>query len=95
MQRVLWASQLRHPDSPHQNMALLSRVHGEVDGNRLAKAFAAVVAASDVLRTTIIDTEDGPVVSLSAAPATTEILSMTVADAIEWARERVRLSRST
>ncbi len=58
MQRQLWASQRRNPESPHQNTALLSTIEGSVDFTRLAAAFAQVVATSDVLRTRI----DGDVV---------------------------------
>ncbi|MEL6982993.1 MAG: AMP-binding protein, partial [Actinomycetota bacterium] len=53
MQRVLLASQLAHPDHPSQNTALLSHLQGEIDADRLAAAFATVVAANDVLRTRI------------------------------------------
>ncbi|MFW2380621.1 MAG: amino acid adenylation domain-containing protein [Acidimicrobiales bacterium] len=89
MQRVLWASQRRHRDSPHQNMALLSHIDGPVDAERLAAAFAQVVAASDVLRTTIVDSHDGPSVRLSSAPATTELIRLDREQAADWAAQRV------
>ncbi len=89
MQRVLWASQRRHPTSPHQNMALLSHIDGVIDSSRLARAFAEVVAASDVLRTTIKETRDGHLVRLSNEPATTEIIQLDRTQARRWAAQRV------
>ncbi len=53
MQRSLLASHITHPDHPAQNTALLSHIRGPVDADRLADAFATVVAANDVLRTRI------------------------------------------
>ncbi|MGI9610474.1 MAG: AMP-binding protein, partial [Acidimicrobiia bacterium] len=89
MQRVLWASQRRHPDSPHQNMALLSHIDGPIDVDRLGAAFAQVVAASDVLRTTIVESHAGHSVRLSSAPAITEIIELDRDETSRWAAERV------
>ena len=55
MQRGLLASQRRSPDSPHQNMALLSHLDGPVDVERLADAFGRVAARTDVLRTQFVE----------------------------------------
>ena len=51
MQRSLLASHLAHPDHPAQSMPLLSHLDGPIDTDRLARAFAEVVATNDVLRT--------------------------------------------
>ncbi len=53
MQRSLWTSQRLNDGEPVQNMALVSHIAGPVDAERLARAFASVVATSDILRTTI------------------------------------------
>ncbi len=90
MQRALWSSQRRQPGSPHQNMALLSHIEGTVDAQRLADAFHQVVAGSDVLRTTIVDSPDGPAVRLRKQPDRTELTPLDRPAALRWARERVQ-----
>ncbi len=59
MQRSLWTSQRLNDGEPVQNMALVSHIGGPVDPERLARAFASVVTAHDVLRTTIRRGPDG------------------------------------
>ncbi len=89
-QRPLWLSQRLYPDAPVQNMALLTHIEGTVDADRLADAFEATVAGTDVLRTRITDDRGTPVVTLDAVPARTEILDLDRAGAEDWATERVR-----
>ncbi len=64
MQRSLWTSQRLNDGQPIQNMALVSHVGGPIDAERLARAFASVVAANDILRTTIRRGPDGDRVEL-------------------------------
>ena len=91
MQRPLWMSQRAHPDSPMQNMALLTHIDGVVDANRLAQAFQIVVEKSDVLQTRIIESDGVPLVYLDARPQAVEILAMR-RDATEaWASQRVAI----
>ena len=62
-QRALYASQQRHPRSPLQNMVRLTHIAGPIDPDRLASAFAAVVASSDALRTRLSTAAGETVVS--------------------------------
>ena len=93
-QRRLWASQRRAPDSPLQNMALVTHLGDgaaqPIDPLRLSDAFAAVVARRDALRTRIdtssatgepraVVMEDGP---------RSEVVSMRRDRVDEWARAR-------
>ncbi len=84
MQRQLWSSQRRNPNSPHQNTALLSTIAGPIDPDRFVAAFAHVVAESDVLRTRI----DGDRVVVATHPATTAIIQLPRAETSAWARAR-------
>ncbi|MEZ5408966.1 MAG: amino acid adenylation domain-containing protein [Acidimicrobiales bacterium] len=89
MQRSLWVSQRRHPAAPVQNMALLTHIDGPVDAGRLATAFAAVVAASDALRTRISDDGGAALVRLDAEPQEPEIVDLPRPAARSWAAARV------
>ncbi len=90
MQRVLWASQRREPTSPLQNMALLSHLEAEVDAERLARAFASVVAASDTLRSRIVVADGVSVARVAATPpAESEIIDLDRDAMAAWARRRV------
>jgi amino acid adenylation domain-containing protein len=89
MQRALWTSQRLHPNDPVQNMALLTHIQGVVDAERLAESFSMVVAASDALRTRIVDDAGTPVVRLDADPQDKAILTIARGDAVGWAERRV------
>ncbi|MEM7284819.1 MAG: amino acid adenylation domain-containing protein [Actinomycetota bacterium] len=91
MQRALWMSQRQHPASPLLNMVKLSRFDAPIDVDRLAAAFAEVVAASGTLATRIVDDGNGPVVQDVADPAVTEIIDMAADAAGAWAQERLRV----
>ena len=69
MQRPLWASQRRHPESAVQNMALLSHIDGPVDPVRMAEAFRESSSASDALRTTMDEDARLAAVRLNPRPA--------------------------
>ncbi|MEM9463903.1 MAG: AMP-binding protein [Actinomycetota bacterium] len=91
IQRALYASQQRDPHAPVLTMARLAHIDGPVDGDRLRTAFAAVVAASDALRTRIAPDDDGvTTVTLSAEPAPTAEIELARADAETWAAARAR-----
>ncbi len=96
MQRSLWTSQRLNGDAPVQNTALVSHIDGPIDPRRLARAFATVVAAQDVLRTTIRRGPDGDDVGLFPIDVEadwrelTEILSGSPREAEELAAERCR-----
>ena len=93
MQRPLWMSQRRHGDAPVQNMALLSHLDGVVDADRFVAAFREVVAASDALRTTVLDDGGGGAGSVVIADhvVDTEVLDLPRAEAERWAGERARI----
>ena len=89
MQRSLWSSQVRNPDAPLQNMCLLSHLDGPIDAPRLARAFASVVRASDVLRSRL--RPDGSVVVIDVGDAApSEIIDIDRSDARRWAQGRAR-----
>lgn len=48
------------PDSPATGVPLCMRLRGDLDANALRSALAAVVARHEVLRTAIVEREDGP-----------------------------------
>lgn len=89
MQRPLWMSQRTHPESPTQNMALLTHIDGPVDADRLADAFRSVVQASDVLQTRILEQDGIAAIHLDAVPQATQIIEVERADASTWAADRV------
>lgn len=90
-QRAMMASQLRSPHRPVQNMAMLVRLPAGTDPERLASAFAAVVAGSDALRS-IIDADNTTRAEVaSAAPADTDIIQLPIGEVRSWATERARL----
>ena len=93
MQRPLWASQRLFPDSALQNTAHLAYLDcsdRSFDAATLSDAFAAVVAASDVLRTRITSTSRGEQVDVSTDVAPSLIFSMNHNDTADWAAERAK-----
>ncbi len=92
MQRSLWASQAKSPASPHQNTALLWHIEAELDLGRLGSAFAQVVEASDVLRTTIVSDAGKTTAVLSKMKPVTEQLTMSLEDAQVWASSRAAIT---
>ena len=89
MQRALWASQRLNPTEPLQNMAHLTHIDGRIDPARFAGAFASVVAASDALRTRIVEVDGVPWVTLDADQPVTEILEIPRDEADPWAHQRI------
>lgn len=81
-QHLIWAGQQLQGDDPLYNMILAFRIHGAIDEAAFRAAFAALIAASDALRTVLAGTAAEPrqrvlsaldyeldVVDLSAAAA--------------------------
>ncbi|MDX1784497.1 MAG: amino acid adenylation domain-containing protein [Roseovarius sp.] len=88
MQRVLWASQTRHPDAPVQNMALLAHLDGAIDSDRFVRAFGTVVQTSDALRTRMTPAGGAAAVVLADPPRPAEVIPLARGKVAEWARRR-------
>ena len=91
-QRTLWFSQQQQPTSPLQNMAEIAWFPDAVDVERLRQAFAAVVVASDALRSRVVTDHDEPrIVQLPAdeTAAITEVLELPESELDAWAADRV------
>ncbi len=89
-QELIWTSQRLEPESPHQNMALLTRFDSPIDPDRFLNAVDAVVARSDALRTiiTVIDGVPHPVLSQDP-PVACKVARVDDADLDVWARNRI------
>ncbi len=91
-QRTLWFSQQQQPTSPLQNMAEIARFADAVDVERLRQAFAAVVVASDSLRSRVVIDHDEPRIVQHPAyetSAITEVLTLPESAFEAWAADRV------
>ena len=89
-QEQIWTSQRLSPDSPLCNMTLAARIRGPLDVDRLLDAFDAVIAASDSLRTIVVESEGRPfskVVANVAAPRAVVDIERDVVS--QWIRQRV------
>jgi len=69
MQERLWVYGQLHPDSVAYNIPVALRLRGELDEAALGRAFAGVVERQSVLRTRLLQTEEGPVQVVSPADA--------------------------
>ena len=94
-QRRLWAAQRRAPESPLQNMALVSHLvappGSRVDPERLRAAFASVVSRRDSLRTRIdtsATTGEPRATVVDSMPLST-IERLPLEEVAGWARSRV------
>ena len=89
-QELIWTSQRLAPESPHQNMALVTRFGGPLDPTRFLKAVDAVVADSDALRTTIrsVDGVAHPTV-LAAPPSPCRIARVDRSELDAWMHDRI------
>lgn len=59
-QEAMWFHEQLHPGSCAYNVPIAVRVREEVDVTTLDESLAGVVARHEVLRTTFIDTPEGP-----------------------------------
>ncbi|MFT7473997.1 MAG: amino acid adenylation domain-containing protein [Verrucomicrobiales bacterium] len=89
-QELIWTSQRLQPDSPHQNMALLTTFGAPIDAARFLAAVDDVVATSDALRTTIreIDGIPHPVVS-AEIPSPCKVVRVDRDQLDEWMQQRL------
>ena len=92
-QEALWASQRIHPRAPLYNMAFVFHVDGAVDEAAFVRAFAALVAEADALRTVVV-TRDGIAsqIILDAIVDPIDVVDLTHRTepdaALSWAHER-------
>lgn len=89
-QRQIWASQRRFPDFAVQNMATLTHLNGAIDPEKFARAFQAVVRASDVLRTQISGKGKATATISPAPPTPTKIVKIHKSDTQSWGEARVK-----
>jgi amino acid adenylation domain-containing protein len=68
-QHLLWLGQRLHPADPLYNMALTFDIRGPLEPDHFVRAFRAVVARSDALRTVIEVIDDSPSRRSLPAPA--------------------------
>ncbi|NNF17646.1 MAG: amino acid adenylation domain-containing protein, partial [Gammaproteobacteria bacterium] len=59
-QLMIWTGQKLQSDEPLYNMALAFRIHGDIDPDLFQRAFDALVARCDALRTTFVTIKDIP-----------------------------------
>lgn len=89
-QELIWTSQRLEPESPHQNMALLTKFDAPIDPDRFIAAVDAVVGRSDALRTTVRDVDGVPHPTIAAsAPVGCKLARVAPADLERWMDERI------
>ncbi|MEM9204034.1 MAG: amino acid adenylation domain-containing protein, partial [Actinomycetota bacterium] len=87
-QRLIWASQRRHPTAPLANMAERLRIGGEIDADRFVAAVDAVVRQVDVLRS-VIEPDGERMTVLSAPPKHTLVIDLPADQIDAWSAERI------
>ena len=89
-QQQIWTSQRLEPSAPLANMGKRHRIAGVIDADRFVRAFDEVVAASDALRTVIVDERDRSVGRvLASPPRRTEVVDLDLVDLDDWCRARI------
>ena len=89
-QELIWTSQRLEPESPHQNMTLLTKFDVSIDPDRFDAAVDAVVGRSDALRTTVRDVDGVPHPTIAAsAPVGCKLARVAPADLERWMDERI------
>ncbi len=89
-QELIWTSQRLQPDSPHQNMALITRFDGAIDPGRFLASVDAVVADSDALRTVIRELDGIPHPTVAAAPTSPcTVVRLQPHELEEWMQQRI------
>ena len=88
-QAQIWTSQRLHPGAPLANMAYRIRIGGELDGDRLTRAFDTVVRATELLRMVVDDGASPTARILGAVPHATEVIELPAADVEAWSKERI------
>ena len=89
-QELIWTSQRLEPESPHQNMALITRFDEPIDEARFLRAVESVIEQSDALRTTFraVDGVPHPTVN-SAPPAPCTVEQVSSSDLDRWMSDRI------
>ena len=91
-QELIWTSQRLEPDSPHQNMALITHFDAPIDPGRFTAAVDAVIGQSDALRTTVRNLDGVPHPSVSASvPAPCTVTRVAPGELDAWMHERIRV----
>ncbi len=89
-QELIWTSQRLQPESPHQNMALLTRFGDAIDPQRFLRAVDEVVARSDALRTVVRELDGTPHPAVMAEPPSPcQHTAMSAAEVDAWIADRV------
>lgn len=89
-QELIWTSQRLQPDSPHQNMALITRFGAPIDPERFRTAVDAVVERSDALRTIVREVDGVPHPAMSpTAPSPCALVEVAPEELDSWMRERI------
>ena len=89
-QELIWTSQRLEPESPHQNMALITMFDAPIDPTTFIDAVEMVIGQSDALRTTIRNVDGVPHPTVTAtppAPCLVERVALEELDA--WMHERI------
>lgn len=99
-QRLLWAGQQLHPETPLYNMAFSFEIAGAIDEEAFVDAFGRLVAESESLRT-VIDVEGGEPWQrvIEKADFRLPVLDLSPTEYAQWSRERcesrLKLDRQT
>ena len=94
-QQLLWAGQQLQPQHPLYNMALVFRIHGEVDINAFSVAFQTLVASADAMRIVIHDVNGSAKQSiLESATSSLQHIDLSNEDDPSTALERWAKTRS-
>ncbi len=89
-QELIWTSQRLQPESPHQNMALITRFDAPIDPDRFLRAVDSVADRSDALRTTVREVDGVPHPGMAAStpsPCTVQRIDESLLD--QWLQERI------
>ncbi|TDJ41937.1 MAG: amino acid adenylation domain-containing protein [Gammaproteobacteria bacterium] len=66
-QQRIWFLDELEPDNPFYNVALAKRIQGAIDSNLLRKSLQLLIQRHEVLRSTCINTDNGPRLSITPA----------------------------
>ncbi len=88
-QERIWFEQAQAPDSPHYNEAVVLHISGPLQANALRRAFVEVVGRHDILRTRVVDGDNGPM-QVIAASVPVELHTLAGDDVEESLRRFIR-----
>lgn len=93
-QKLLWAGQLLHPDSPMYNMAFSHHLHIDVDVATFTNAFRILVESNIVMKSTIQIVNDRPNVIFLDSIISLEHLDWSAYDEIKITNKLARRARN-